>query len=149
MEREHEIDISELKDSVSTVEMLTIYFPMLRKTLLVDNRFSAVDPPMVRIVPMVRNLEERVRELQKLRPRFPKPESLSIVPWVGRIASLQRHGIIDHMQRHFVDNGWPDAARACRQAYVELERLEREHIRNAVLGGSNFETIWAADPETV
>lgn len=149
MERDYEVDLSELKRSVSTVEMLTIYFPMLRKTLIVDNRFSGVDAPMVRVVPMVQNVEERLRTLQRLRPRFPRPESLTVVPWVRRVGSLQRLGVIDHLQRHFVDNGWPDAARACRQAYLDLERLEREHIRNAVLGASNFETIWAADPETV
>ena len=149
MERDYEVDLSELKHSVSTVEMLTIYFPMLRRTLLIDNRFSTIDPPMVRVVPMVPNVEERLRSLQRLRPRFPRPESLTVVPWVRRVGSLQRLGIVDHMQRHFVDNGWPDAARACREAYVELDRLEREHIRNAVLGASNFETIWAADAETV
>ena len=149
MERDYEVDLSELKRSVSTVEMLTIYFPMIRKTLIVDNRFSGVDSPMVRVVPMVQNVEERIRTLQRLRPRFPRPESLTVVPWVRRIGSLQRLGVIDHLQRHFVDNGWPDTARACRQAYLDLERLEREHIRNAVLGASNFETIWAADAEAV
>ena len=81
MDGDFRIDLDDLLKNVNTADVVSIYFPVLRKTILIDTRFTAEDPPMIRIVPMAGSLEERQRSLRKLRPQFPRPNSITVVPW--------------------------------------------------------------------
>src|SRR3989337_395317 len=107
MDSDFRIDIGEVKRAIDYGEIIALYFPLLRKTLLMDSRTTPVDGPMIRVVPMASSAEERFRELVRMRPRLPTPESINIIPWPKYVASLPRMGVWDHIVRRFLALGPP------------------------------------------
>jgi hypothetical protein len=141
MDSDFRIDIGEVCRAVGLAEIIALYFPLLRKTLLMDTRTNAVDGPMIRVVPMASSAEERFRELVRMRPRFPKPESINIVPWPKYVHSLVESEVWERILRRFVDIGTRDIVADCERCLQELYDVEREEIRRAITG-DNYETLW-------
>jgi len=142
MDFDFHIDLSEVKENIDSAEVLAIYFPLLRKTLLIDARRNEIDGPLVKVVPMASSPEERFQSLNRLRPRFPRPESITIIPWPKYVASLARLGIWDHIVRRFADLGDPELVRKCEACLRELLTLEQEEVRHAI-SGENYEVLWS------
>jgi hypothetical protein len=138
------VDMSEVLKSIDRAEVLTMYFPMLRKTLLVDGRRNDSDGPLVKVVPMVETPDERVKELRKLRPRFPVPDSITFIPWPKYVASLERLGVLERLISRFAHAGDEEQVSQCQAAFAELQKLERQEIRDAIVG-ENYETLWDAE----
>ena len=103
MDSDFRIDIGEVQRAIDVGEITALYFPLLRKTLLMDTRTTGVDGPMIKVVPMASSPEERFRDLVRMRPRLPKPESINIVPWPKYVASLVRLEVWDHIVRRFLE----------------------------------------------
>jgi hypothetical protein len=141
MDSDFRIDLAEVNRNLDTAEVVSLYFPLLRKTLLIDARRSAVDGPMIKVVPMVAAPEERFRSLRQLRPRFPKPESVTIIPWPKYVSSLLRLGVWDHIASRFAEVGDPELMRQCEACLQELLTAEREEIGRAIRG-ENFQDLW-------
>jgi hypothetical protein len=141
LDSDYRIDVSEVNRNLDVAEVVALYFPLLRKTLLMDLRTSDVDSAMIRVVPMANTPEERFQSLLKMRPRFGKPDSITIIPWPKYVRSLVDLGIWDHIVRRYADTGSSDLVRECRRCFQELERFERGEIRRAI-SGENYETIW-------
>ena len=85
--------------NIDVADVIALYFPLLRKTLLMDMRTNDVDGPMIRVVPMANTPEERFQSLLKMRPRFGRPDSITIIPWLKYVPSLVDLGIWDHIVR--------------------------------------------------
>ncbi len=143
MDSDFRIDISEVHRSIGLGEIIALYFPLLRKTLLMDTRSSGVDGPMIKVVPMASSPEERFRDLLRMRPRFAKPDSITIIPWPKYVSSLVRLEVWDQIVRRFLEIGPPEIVRQCDACLQELYRVEREEVRHAITGES-YETIWDA-----
>lgn len=143
MDSDFRIDIGEVKRAIDYGEIIALYFPLLRKTLLMDSRTTPVDGPMIRVVPMASSAEERFRELVRMRPRLPKPESINIVPWPKYVDTLVRAGVWDTIVRRFLELGSPQIVRQCEVCLDELRKAEREEVRR-VITGENCETLWDA-----
>ena len=143
MDSDFRIDIGEVQRAIDVGEITALYFPLLRKTLLMDTRTTGVDGPMIKVVPMASSPEERFRDLVRMRPRLPKPESINIVPWPKYVASLVRLEVWDHIVRRFLEIGPPEIVKRCEECLEELKRLEREELRRAITG-ENYETLWDA-----
>ena len=141
MDSDFRIDIGEVHRAIDVGEITALYFPLLRKTLLMDTRTTAVDGPMIKVVPMASSPEERFRELVRMRPRLPKPESINIIPWPKYAASLVRLDVWDHIVRRFLEIGPPEIVRECQACLDEIQRAEREEIRRAITG-EKYETLW-------
>jgi hypothetical protein len=127
--------------NIDFVDVIALYFPILRKTLLMDLRANDVDGPMIRVVPMANTPEERFQSLLKMRPRFGRPESITIIPWPKYVRSLVDLGIWDHIVRRYADTGSAQSVRDCDRCFAELLKLERDELRRAITG-ENYETIW-------
>jgi hypothetical protein len=140
-----QVDLKEMANSLDTADVVALYFPLLRKTLIIDARSSAVDAPMVKIVEMVATPEERFRSLRRLRPRFPRPESLTLIPWPKYVSSLVALGMWEHVVSRFVNLGFPDTVRECEACLAELTGLEKEEIGRA-LKGENYKSMWESKP---
>ena len=143
MDSDFRIDIGEVQRAIDVGDITALYFPLLRKTLLMDARSSGVDGPMIKVVPMASSPEERFRDLVRMRPRLPKPESINIVPWPKYVASLVRLQVWDHIVRRFLEIGPPEIVKRCEECLDELKRLEREELRRAITG-EKYETLWDA-----
>ena len=141
MDSDFRIDIAEVHKAIDTGEIIALYFPLLRKTLLMDTRTSAVDGPMIKVVPMAQSPEERFRELVRMRPRFPKPESISIIPWPKYASRLVETDVWDRIVRRYIEVGTPDVVRQCNDCLDEIKGFEREEIRKAITG-DGYETLW-------
>lgn len=141
MDSDFRIDIGEVYRAIDGGEIIALYFPLLRKTLLMDTRTTPLDGPMIKVVPMASSPEERYRELVRMRPRLPKPESINIVPWPKFVQSLVRTDVWDHIVRHYIEIGPPDIVRQCEACLAELRQIEREELRRAITG-ENYETLW-------
>jgi hypothetical protein len=140
MDSDFRIDVGEVCRAVDTGEIIALYFPLLRKTLLMDTRSTPLDGPMIRVVPMAASMEDRYRELVRMRPRLPKPESISVIPWPKFVASMMSAGIWDRVVHRYAGFG----AKEVREAIACLEELrefEREELRRAITG-ENYETLW-------
>lgn len=143
MDSDFRIDIAEVQRAIDVGEITALYFPLLRKTLLMDTRTTAVDGPMIKVVPMASSAEERFRELIRLRPRLPTPESINIIPWPKYTASLVRLDVWDHIVRRFLEIGPREIVRQCEECLEEIQHVEREEIRHAITG-EKYETLWDA-----
>lgn len=141
MDSDYRIDVSEVNRNIDAADVIALYFPLLRKTLLMDMRTNDVDGPMIRVVPMANTPEERFQSLKKMRPRFKKPDSITIIPWPKYVSSIMELGIWDHIVRRYAEIGTPVIVRRCEECYQELAKLEREEIRRAITG-ENYETMW-------
>lgn len=103
-----EVDIETIRQNVREAEVVTFYFPLLGKTLLVDTRTltgeavagsmpepvaDAARRPLVRIVAMAHSADERFASLRRLRPEFDRPDSITMIPWGRRVDALQAEGV--------------------------------------------------------
>jgi hypothetical protein len=141
MDSDFRVDIQEVCRAIDTGEIIALYFPLLRKTLLMDTRTTPLDGPMIKVVPMAASAEDRYRELVRMRPRLPKPESINIVPWPKFVESLVRADVWDRIVRRYAEIGTPEIVRQCGACLDELRGIEREETRRAITG-ENFETLW-------
>jgi hypothetical protein len=141
LDADYRIDVSEVNRNIDVAEVVALYFPMLRKTLLMDVRTNDVDGPMIRVVPMAKTPEERFQSLLKMRPRFGKPDSITLIPWPKFVRSMLELGIWDHIVRRYAELGSPKMVRECEKCFAQLAKFEDEEIKNAITG-ENYETIW-------
>lgn len=141
LDSDYRIDVSEVNRNLDVADVIALYVPLLRKTLLMDLRINDVDGPMIRVVPMANTPEERFQSLLKMRPRFGRPESITIIPWPKYVTTLAELGIWDHIVRRYAETGFPEVVRECERCFNELVQLEREEVVRAVRG-ENYETIW-------
>ncbi len=131
-----DLDLRAVCQNIAEAEVITVYFPLIGRTLLVDGRRTADVPTMVRVVPMARDTSERLRSLRRLRPMLPRPESITMIPWRMRVASVVSSGVWGCLLRRLDDH---PAAEAC---LTELRRLDRAERVDAILG-RRYEALWA------
>jgi hypothetical protein len=143
MDNEYHLDYDAILKTVRSADVITIRFVTVPSRLLVDNRFSEVDAPLVKLVPKVSSAEERFKSLKVLRPRFKLPQKISAIWWPRPVEALRERGIWDAIVQRIVDNGYPDAARECDELLEELRRMERMEVVNAI-SGEGYQTLWPA-----
>lgn len=136
-----EVDLNAVLRNVDEVEVLSLYFPLLRKTLLLDTRSDATNGPMVAVVDMVNGSQERMRSLRRLRPQFARPESLSLIPWTRRVESLGPTGVWARIERRLAETGYPASLRDASACLDELCALQRREFARAITG-EQYQTLW-------
>ena len=129
--------------NIDNAEVMSVFFPALRKAVVIDTRSNDQEGPSVRIMPMVASPQERARALRRLRPNFPRLRNLTLIPWPRYVDSLVRLGVWDRIVDRFKRSGHDEAVRACRAVMVELRRLEKAGLA-AVVRGENYQTLWSA-----
>src|SRR4051812_28678607 len=93
MDQDFHLDLDDVRRNIEAAEVVSLYFPYFRKTLLIDSRCSRVDPPMARVVDMVRSADERLEALRRLRPRFGRPKAITLIPWPRFVVSAKESGM--------------------------------------------------------
>lgn len=141
MDSDFLVDISEIKRNIETAEVVALYFPLLRKTLLIDTRYSSVEGPLAKVVPMASSVEERFKSLRKLRPHFAVPESITVMAWPKYVESLRRLGILDRIAERLERSGYTQAVKACHKGFNDLLKLERQEVVRAIKG-NNYRSLW-------
>ncbi len=135
-------DLDTIIHHVENAETLSIYFPMLRRSLVVDMRESAGQGPMVRVMPLARSASDRIRSLKRLRPHLPRPAGVVAIPWATYVENLVAHGIWGRLIERLETAGHQSAATSANACLQDLLRFERQHVA-ALIRGEQYETIWA------
>ena len=74
--------------SIDEAEVLSIFFPLLRRALVVDTRHTAHIGPLIAVAPQVSSTAERIAWVAAARPDFGRPEFIMMLPWIKSIRSL-------------------------------------------------------------
>ena len=138
-----DLDFEAACENIAEAEVVTLYFPLLRKTLLVDTRSDDVDGPMVRLVPMADSSTERFDSLQRLRPRFARPESITMIPWGRRVGSLHSSGVWDSLIQRLTRTGYHTAVTGAEDSMRALSKLEARELGDAIRG-DHYQTLWTS-----
>ena len=105
MDNEYELDLDAILETVRTADVLAFRFVTVSERLLIDNRFTEMDAPMVKLVPRASSAKERFKSLKMLRPRFrlPRQDHRDLVAALRRRAGGPRRvggdRATDHRQR--------------------------------------------------
>jgi hypothetical protein len=135
--------LSQVLSGIAEAEVITIFFPLLRRAIVVDVRHDEASGPMVRVMPQVNSMEERIRGIEKLRPGLGKVRSILGVPWMKSVRLLGDHGVTERLVARLAESGLSrnDARAAIEGAVEQLWRLERiAFVR--MIRGEGFRTIW-------
>ncbi|MDA1188406.1 MAG: hypothetical protein O2854_01815 [Chloroflexi bacterium] len=143
MDEDYGLDMQDVLTSVDKAEVLSIFFPTFRKSLIVDTRTNESQGPMIRIMPMVASPQERMRAIRRMRPGFPRLRNLTVVPWPRYVDSLVNLGIWQRIVDRMESGGDTKALANIREAMTDLKRMEREELAS-VVSGENYHTIWSA-----
>ena len=141
MDNDYELNVDEIIQTVESAEVLTLRFVVLSQRLLIDTRFSPIDPPLMKLVPPVKTSEERFRSLKQLRPRFRIPDKICSVWWPKHVDTLAAAGVWPAIVRRVIDSGCAGAAQRCEEVFRELLSLEQEEIRSAITG-KGYQSLW-------
>ena len=142
MDSDFSVDIGEIFKSLDTADVVSLYFPLLRKTLLLDRRRDSLDGPMVKVVPMAESIEDRFKSLKKMRPGLPVPQTIAVIPWPKYVASLRRLGVWEHVLEGFRKDGQFQALEACGHALDELIALEKAELTQALAASGRYRSLW-------
>ncbi len=145
MEGSFLFEMDEMFRNILKAEAMSIFFPTLRKALVVDTRFNSTEGPYVRLLPMAGSPQERLRSIERLRSGFPRLRNLTLIPWQRYVDSLVTTGVWAKIEERIEESGDAGAIEACRAALSELRRSERRELQ-AVIAGEGYQTIWSTSP---
>ena len=147
MDNEFGLDLAEVTATLASADLAVVRFITASKRLLLDFRSTELDSPCIAVVEPVRSIEERYKDLRRLRPRFPLPERIHVIWWPRYVSSLVTTGIWDRVVRRAAASGHGGIAEGAEMALRELIALETTLARAAITG-DGFQTIWSASPAT-
>jgi hypothetical protein len=137
----YDIDIEAVTQNIDEAAVVSLHFPMLRRTLLIDTRSGPEEAPLVCVVTMVNNSQERFESLRRLRPNLPRPESFTMIPWPRSVGSLEWTGVWDRITARLQECGGAEVLIDARRCLRELRSLELNELRHAITG-SEYRTVW-------
>ncbi len=144
MDWEDSVDLKAVVSHVQSASTFSIFFRMLRRSLVVDMRHGPEDGPLVRVLPMARSPHERLRSLRKMRPHLPRATEMVVIPWPSYVESLVRSGVWASIEKRVAESGSEQAARSLAGALAELRQQESSEL-TALIRGEHYETIWARE----
>lgn len=144
MDSDFLIDVSEVRDCVASAEVISIFFPLLQKVLLIDTRHDEFEGPMVRVATVAASMEHRIRALRRMRPRFERPQTVTLVPWPKHVETLMSLGVWDMIADRLRETGHGESVDEGLKAIKKLRRMEHNEVVSAITG-HGYETLWARD----
>ena len=136
-----EENVKRFVELVEAAEVLAVGFRLFPQRLLFDTRHNIQDPPFLKVVQRVNSVEERLRDLAKLRPNFPTPERFYFTIWPRSIQNFRETGAWDRIVDRCQASGHPSIMKDCDLAWNVLVGLERQEIQQA-LKGKGYRAIW-------
>ncbi len=142
MNRDFGIDLEEVFRVIDSADVLIIRFHLIASRLLLDARTSALDGPLLKVVPRAGSVEERFQGLRRLRPRFPVPDKILSFQWPRQMETLRASGVWERIVQRLDSTGWPGAADQAEEVWTELQGEERRLLAAAIRGGEGFQSLW-------
>ena len=147
MDSEYGVDLGAIVEHVEAAETFSIFFPNLRRALVVDMRNGPEEGPLVRVLPMARSPQERLRSLRRLRPYLPRATQMVAIPWPTYVVNLVRSGVWAKLAVRISESGSEDAVRALEHGLKELKRHESNEL-TTLIKGEHYDTIWSRSEQS-
>ena len=142
MDGNFRLDLEAVFKQIETAQTLSLFFPMLRRSLVVDLRHGTQEGPMVRVVPMARSAADRLRSLKRLRPHLPRANEILAIPWTGYVSTVVSSGVWERLADRIKAEGGEASLNELSASLSELQRIER-HEMAMLIKGEQYETMWA------
>lgn len=127
-----------------SVPVLSLFFPRLGHSLILDTRHNPAVPPAILVEPVARSPEARRQSFARLRPQLPVPEQLAVAPWHGSTRALVETGVYDAILDRWRSLDHPEGEADMARALRQLARLERATLRDLLFGATG-RTLWQRD----
>ena len=147
MEGNFLFDIDHVMQNIGEAEVMSVFFPTFRRSLIIDTRHNDAVGPFVKLMPMARSPQDRMRSIRRMRPQFPRPANLTLIPWQRYVNSLVDSGVWERIISRVQESGDQSAVSACESALNELKQLEHDELISAIRG-QGYHTIWPAEGES-
>lgn len=144
MNWEFGLDLESVAMHVEKAATFSIFFPTLRRSLVIDMRHGPEEGPLVRVLPVARSPHERIRSLRRMRPHLPRATEMVVIPWPTYVENLVRTGVWQKIAQRVTASGSREAARSLTSALAELRKYESLELA-ALIRGERYETIWSRE----
>ena len=141
-----QVDLEALRERLENADLIVIGFQAFAERLLLDARSSPTEGPLVAVVAPVSSVQERYAWLGKHRSSFGLPEDFTFAMWPHSISLIRDQDVLGPMGARMADVS-NEADLAMSRALARLEVLERRAVREAVLGGPAWESLWPDEDE--
>jgi hypothetical protein len=137
--------LNQVLAGISEAEIVTIFFPLLRRALVLDTRHDVETDQMVRVMPQVGSMEERIAVIEGMRPQFGKVRSILGIPWIKSVNTLGEQGVVEQLEKRLSDSGMPlfKARVVVSDALAELTRIEHRAYVSMIMG-DGYQTLWSS-----
>ena len=143
MDNDYTVDLDDIVATLTSSDVVVMRFIALGQRLLLDFRTTRAEGPMVRVVQPVDSVQERYKELKRIRPGFAAPERIVAVWWPRFASSLRESPAWQAVMERVCAGGFRDSVQEAEAAIDELVALERMAAVHAVRG-EGFRTLWSA-----
>jgi hypothetical protein len=133
-------------EAVRTGEVVSLFFPRLGCSLILDWRRGHEEGPAALLDGLVASPSERLASFERLRPGLPLPDRLTLVPWTAALRAFVETGVLEAVVQRCRLDGGEAMARTVQEHFRELERRERRTLRDLVRG-VGMRTIWERPAE--
>src|SRR5437868_3239899 len=137
--------LNQVLSGIAEAEIITIFFPLLRRALVVDTRHNDNIGHMVGVLPQVGSMEERIAVIEGMRPQFGKVRSILGIPWIKSINSLREQGVVERLVERLSDSEMSASAaqERVREAIAQLAQVEHRAFI-ALIRGEGYQTLWSS-----
>jgi hypothetical protein len=133
--------IERLGSLLRTTEVMSIYFRRIAHSLIIDFRRTDTIGPRVMTDTSVGSYHDRFLSFGRLRPSFPLPEQLTLVPWHRMVRSFDEFGMLAILRERSMTDTGSALLHEVDDSYLFLLRLERQYLSNMVRG-VGMRTLW-------
>jgi hypothetical protein len=137
--------LSQVFSAIEEADVISIFFPLLRRALVIDMRDAPEASPMIRIQGQVNSMEERIASIERMRPGMGKIRSILGVPWLKSVRGLEDAGVLTRLTDRLTQAGMNQAESgpALRSAINQLWKIEHLAFIGLVRG-EGYKTLWTA-----
>ncbi len=134
-------NLERMLEIVDSAEVLTIGFSLFPERLLMDFRYSGLEPPLVRVVQPAGSAEERMRELKRQRPSLGTPDRFFFFVWPRSVDAFVEFGLWQRVCDRVEATNHPGLGASLKEAVEVLRQLERDEKVQAIQG-PRYRTLW-------
>ncbi len=128
-------------EAVRHAEVMSLFFPRLGKSLIVDMRRAPGIEPALLLDDMAETPAARLGSFERLRPGLPAPDHLTVAAWHGYVPGLNDAGILDALLDRCRLEGGEGLVDRARDAYRRLLAFEAT-ARRDLARGVGMRIIW-------
>lgn len=137
--------LSQVFSAITEADVISIFFPLLRRALVIDLRNAPEVPPMIRVMGQVSSIEERITSIEEMRPGMGKIRSILGVPWLKSVRNLEEVGVTAGLVERLTQAGMShsESASAIRNSIDRLWKIEVMAFKG-LIRGEGYKTLWTA-----